>query len=68
MTTKATQGHTYLMDGPNGRKVMAMDSGEYPTVHFFDASRPWPLVYFGRVDASSLTPLPMTYFNGEVPQ
>lgn len=65
MTGSATQGHTYTLDG---RKVMAMESGTHPVVHAVNHLNPWPLTYIGRVNASSLKPLPMVYFNNEVPR
>jgi len=55
----AKQGHTYEW---NGLKVMAMESGPFPEVRVMDHERPWPLTVVGRVDATSLTPLPMAYF------
>jgi hypothetical protein len=55
----AQQGHTYEW---NGLKVMAMESGPFPEVRVMDHERPWPLTVVGRVDATSLTPLPMAYF------
>ena len=61
----AKQGHRYDFQG---RAVMAMETSEYPVVHVIDHSMPWPLRYLGRVNASKLTPLPMVYFNGEVPK
>jgi hypothetical protein len=62
--TQAKQGHTYQL-GPI--KVMAMTSGEFPTLHTLDTDRPWPLQYMGKVNASALVPLPMTYFGGKIP-
>lgn len=61
----AKQGHTYEW---NSIKVMAMENGPYPVIHAFQPERPWPLRYLGRVNASSLKPLPMAYFGGSVPQ
>jgi DMSO/TMAO reductase YedYZ molybdopterin-dependent catalytic subunit len=55
----AKQGHTYEW---NGLKVMAMESGPFPEIRVMDHERPWPLTVVGRVDATSLTPLPMAYF------
>lgn len=55
----AQQGHIYTWNSIN---VMAMESGPYPEVRVMDHERPWPLTVVGRVDAKSLTPLPMAYF------
>jgi hypothetical protein len=56
---KAKQGHIYLWEGI---KVMAMETDYFPEVRVMDHERPWPLTVVGRVDATSLTPLPMAYF------
>jgi hypothetical protein len=62
---KAKQGHIYLWEGI---KVMAMETDYFPEVRVMDHVRPWPLTVVGRVDATSLTPLPMAYFGERVNQ
>ena len=67
---KAQQGHRYrLCAGKHaGRDVLALTSGEKPLVTIlFDAGEwPFPGAPF-EVVASTLKPLPMVYFHGEVP-
>ena len=62
---QAKQGHIYEW---NSIKVMAMESGPFPIIHRYTDGNVWPLAYIGRADAESLKPLPMVYFNGQVPK
>ncbi len=64
MTADAKQGHRYLWQG---LQVLAMESGPFPRIQAINDTYGWPLRYIGRVNASSLKPLPMVYFQGQVP-
>jgi hypothetical protein len=68
---RATQGHRYrLRDGRfKGRDVLCMLGGTSPLVSLiFDKGEwPFPSKLFPAVLAD-LEPLPMRYFNGEVPR
>lgn len=64
--THAIQGHRYLLCGTV--EVMALESGRCVEVAVIDHEKPWPLTDHKFVHASQLTPLPMRYFNGELPQ
>lgn len=63
--TEAKQGHRYQW---NGIDVMAMENGPFPQIQRITPGAVWPLSYIGRVDAGSLKPQPMVYFQGEVPR
>lgn len=65
MTERATQGHTYML---NGMKVMALESGTRALVARVDPKELWPLQQRCVVDANALRPLPMVYFGGQTPQ
>ena len=70
--TKATQGHRYRIsdDSPvfPGRDVLCLVGGDRARVALIDEKAPWPLTRKLGISASSLQPLPMRYFNGEVPR
>lgn len=60
----AHQGHRYLLDG---REVISMQSGQIVNVCPIEKTEPYPLGKSLTVDASDLTPLPMRYFDGDLP-
>lgn len=60
----ARQGHRY---DHAGAEVLALSSGERPSVARIDKSKCWPLGLPFAVDAADLVPLPMVYFHGQVP-
>lgn len=65
MTVIAHQGHKYELDGV---EVLALSSGLRPRIAAILHDRLWPLDEAVEVDAVELTPLPMTYFHGAIPE
>ncbi len=67
MTNAATakQGHKYQL---GDKPVLAMQSGVVVEVREIDHTEAYPLGAPINVKASWLTPLPMKYFNNEVPK
>lgn len=65
MSIAAQQGHRYLWCGVD--EVLALESGPRVTVALLEPQNPWFEARYV-VDAVDLTPLPMRYFHGEVPQ
>lgn len=68
---RATQGHRYrLREGQHkGRDVLCMRGGASPLVSliFENGEWPFPSKPFA-AELADLEPLPMRYFNGEVPR
>jgi len=62
--TTAQQGHRYQY---GHKEVFAMESGVAITVREIDETEAYPLGAPIVVKASWLTPLPMRYFQGEIP-
>lgn len=67
---RATQGHRYRIRAGvfSGTEVLCLAGGELARVAPIDERQPWPLGTTVLISASSLQPLPMRYFNGEVPR
>jgi len=60
----AKQGHRYTY---NNHSVLALNTGRIVRILSFDPAKPW----FGKIQkvpACFLTPEPMAYFHGEIPQ
>lgn len=64
--TTAKQGHRYRYL-PTDREVLALSSGERPSVAHILPSRLWSLGEPFDVDAAMLEALPMVYFHGALP-
>lgn len=67
---QATQGHRYRVRAGVfvGAEVLCLAGGAMARVARIDEGKPWPLGTTFLISAGSLTPLPMRYFNGEVPR
>jgi hypothetical protein len=67
---RATQGHRYRVRAGlfDGTEVLCLAGGEMARVAPIDERKPWPLGSTFLVSANSLQPMPMRYFNGEVPR
>ena len=63
--TQAKQGHAYYH---GGYKVIALEDGALPHVRQVDPQSPFSMGRRYQVRASLLTPAPMKYFHGEIPQ
>lgn len=68
--TSATQGHRYRIRAGvfDGCEVLCISGGAMARVALLDERNPWPLGSVFIVSASSLQPMPMRYFGGEVPR
>ncbi|MFN3493721.1 MAG: hypothetical protein ACK40L_04360 [Hydrogenophaga sp.] len=67
---RATQGHRYRLRTGwfQGRDVLCLVGGTSPRVSLIHEGEAWVLGRGFLVSLESLEPLPMRYFNGEVPR